>query len=1151
MELNELQADERFLFENIPCARLEPGEIIVRSGRVELGRDNSFLLRHRESTFSFRITDSSQERAVQDLLQRRFICLASLDKVAEKRFFSLRAVFFLRKQRFGDFYVLLNDRVKKGFRQKGYSTENNAELADLFRFSDGVSEESCFAFMGQSADRVAKDFSEEESVSKGDNAEDYDAAEGNNENADKLLRDSDKGTGKTLLLCGKGCFLFVRLEGMGKESRAIAYRVRFTDRKTRYDALHFQLAYGELMFSDEQRYVAERVREILHETPNYITIWNEYAKREGTFLLDRARAVGTISYPPKYNATAGGIEVFLEPGSFDSLAYLSVGDYLEARSEAPPYIEDSAMDWTGYRAWQQTEEEGEEATAPLRECAGKQRKRMKRRPSYPRFEVVGKGKNSLVLKGEGSLPEGDKLYLSIYGDERQIETREIARQRIEDGTSASPALGLVLGSHAEDTGRHVAFLEKNRRHIPPRSAILSDKIFRNEPTPNQIQAIDIALNTPDIAVIQGPPGTGKTTVITAILERLNELSDKSNVAPGQVLVTSLQHDAVQNIIERIEINSLPTIKFGNRASDDNMTLTESVSRWCGKICGALEKKHPMLRQTEEERRIFEAFDFYNQSPNHAKAIRFLQMARDYVHDQIVLAEIGHILRELAPERPADEGRLLSKIRRLRTKRQAFLDDGRDAATDLYNDLKDLYGEHPSKLQGQNLDILRMAAMSVEADEELMFSLKELQQRLLSSYTRMTIPEEEEVREDIVQIYVYIKQSLQRPNDKMENAIYDLYREIRDNPYAVRQAVASYNFVFAATAQQSDRKEIKKAKGVEWPADPNTHAEYETVVVDEAARVAPGDLMIPLSQASRRIILVGDQRQLPHIYDEEIFQSLREDGKLEDEGDVKTSMFEHLWNKARELEKTDGIVRAVTLDAQYRMHPVLGQFVSDHFYKPYGEGFSSPRPAEQFSQGICETPLSWIHIGAEHGTDRRTANRSLCRKCEVDYIAAKLKEYLADSRNDGMTFGVISFYRAQAQEIKKSLGQEIAEFGSRVRIGTVDEFQGMEFDVMFLSVVRSGKDFSNIDFAKLEEIVNGAEEESARRAYVQRVGAKLYGFLTDNRLCVALSRQKCLLIVVGDADMFRTGAAARAARTCVPAMYALYGLAESMGAVVEG
>ena len=1150
MELNELQADERFLLENVPCARLDAGEIIVRSGRVELGNGTSFLLRNKDSTFSFRITDSVKERAVQELLQRRFICLASLDKVTVERRFSLRAVFFLCKRRFGDFYVLLSDHVKEAFRKKGYSIENNAALAELFRFSDGVSEESCFAFMGQTAERIAKDFPEEESIFPGNGTEGYGTAEESDENVKKSSGSSNQESGKTLLLCGKECVLFVRLEGTGQNSRAIAYRVRFNDHRTPYDALQFQLAYGSLMFSDEQHYVAERVREILHETPNYITIWNEYAKREGDFLLDRARAVGTISYRPQYNATTGGIEVFLESDDSASLEYLSVGDYVEARSEPPPYIEDCSMDWTGYRAWQQPLEEAVGTSDALSEGTEKPRKSV-RRSLYPRFEVVRKGKNSLVLKGEGSLPEDSKLYLSIYGDERQIETREIARRRIEDGTSASPSLGLVLGSRAEDTGRHVAFLEKRRRHIEPRSAILNDKIFRNEPTPNQIQAIDVALNTPDIAIIQGPPGTGKTTVITAILERLNELSDKSKVAPGQVLVTSLQHDAVQNIIERIEINSLPTIKFGNRASDDNLTLADSISHWCERTYKALEEKHPMLRQTDEERRIFEAFNFYNQAPDTTKAIRFLQVARDYVHDPALLVEIERILQELSPERPENEGRLLSKIRRLRTKSQAFSDDGRDAAMDLYNELEALYGEHPSELQKRDLSTLRTAAMSMTANEELLSDLKKLQYSLLTSYVQPSIPEDREVREDITQIYVQIKQFLQRPGNKIDNVIYDLYREVRDNPYAVRMAIASYNFVFAATAQQSDRKEIKKAKGVERPSDPNTHAEYETVVVDEAARVAPGDLMIPLSQASRRIILVGDQRQLPHIYDEEIFQSLREDGKLEDEGDVKTSMFEHLWNKAHELEKTDGIVRAVTLDAQYRMHPVLGQFVSDHFYKPYGEGFSSPRPAEQFSQSICVNPLLWVHLGADHGTDRRTASRSLCRPCEVEYIAAKLKEYLSDPKNDGLTFGVISFYRAQAQEIKKSIGQEIKDFGGRVRIGTVDEFQGMEFDVMFLSVVRSGKNFSNIDFTKLEEPVNGGEEEAARRAYVQEVGARLYGFLTDNRLCVALSRQKCLLIVVGDADLFRSGEAARAARICVPAMHALYRLAESIGSVVEG
>ena len=62
---------------------------------------------------------------------------------------------------------------------------------------------------------------------------------------------------------------------------------------------------------------------------------------------------------------------------------------------------------------------------------------------------------------------------------------------------------------------------------------------------------------------------------------------------------------------------------------------------------------------------------------------------------------------------------------------------------------------------------------------------------------------------------------------------------------------------------------------------------------------------------------------------------------------------------------------------------------------------------------------------------------------------------------------------------------------RIRVGTVDAFQGKEFDVVFLSVVRSNR-----------------EEEMRRRV----------GFLdNENRLCVAFSRAKRLLVAVGDAS----------------------------------
>ena len=62
---------------------------------------------------------------------------------------------------------------------------------------------------------------------------------------------------------------------------------------------------------------------------------------------------------------------------------------------------------------------------------------------------------------------------------------------------------------------------------------------------------------------------------------------------------------------------------------------------------------------------------------------------------------------------------------------------------------------------------------------------------------------------------------------------------------------------------------------------------------------------------------------------------------------------------------------------------------------------------------------------------------------------------------------------------------------RISVGTVDAFQGKEFDVVILSSVRSNM-----------------ETDSKKRV----------GFLNNNnRLCVAFSRAKRLLVTVGDSN----------------------------------
>jgi len=178
---------------------------------------------------------------------------------------------------------------------------------------------------------------------------------------------------------------------------------------------------------------------------------------------------------------------------------------------------------------------------------------LKRREERSYFNVVGFDKETrvLTLKTETLPRESGTLILSLAGETTQIKRRMAARQAILEGRAANPQLGLLI----EEQGQIARTREPQK--TPPLTAFVRKKVFRNDPTVMQEKAIEVALNTPDIALIQGPPGTGKTTVIAAILERLNEIADKRGTRiKGQILLTGFQHDAVENMIERLSLNGM-------------------------------------------------------------------------------------------------------------------------------------------------------------------------------------------------------------------------------------------------------------------------------------------------------------------------------------------------------------------------------------------------------------------------------------------------------------------------------------------------------------------------------------------------------------------------------------------------------------------
>lgn len=300
-----------------------------------------------------------------------------------------------------------------------------------------------------------------------------------------------------------------------------------------------------------------------------------------------------------------------------------------------------------------------------------------------------KASNTLKLKTERLPEKSGMLILSLAGEVAQIKRRLVARRMILEGRAANPQLGLLI----EEKG----VITQTRRPSPvkPLTAFVLDKVFKNTPTPKQLDAISCALETPDIALIQGPPGTGKTTVIAAILERLNEMADKRGIAiKGQVLLTGFQHDAVENMIERLSLNSLPVPKFGKRsnaATDDASLFEERLDEWCGKLAAELRDRNPQIAEIEQETEIRHLYLQYLQTPTRVLGARLASRIAALgiaVLGEERVRQAENLQKKMGLEEKLNDTshQWLDVVRRLRCRPESFADDGPERAADALVDL---------------------------------------------------------------------------------------------------------------------------------------------------------------------------------------------------------------------------------------------------------------------------------------------------------------------------------------------------------------------------------------------------------------------------------------------------------------------------------
>mmetsp|Transcript_58457 Transcript_58457/g.165104 ORF Transcript_58457/g.165104 Transcript_58457/m.165104 type:complete len:930 (+) Transcript_58457:59-2848(+) len=255
-------------------------------------------------------------------------------------------------------------------------------------------------------------------------------------------------------------------------------------------------------------------------------------------------------------------------------------------------------------------------------------------------------------------------------------------------------------------------------------------------------------------------------------------------------------------------------------------------------------------------------------------------------------------------------------------------------------------------------------------------------------------------------------------------------------------------------------------------------DFDTVIIDEASQGVEISTLVPLKLGCKRLILIGDPKQLPATCFSEVAKA----------HNYERSLFERLQETQHKV---------YMLQTQYRMHPHISSFPSKTFYEGnLINALDRPEFESKFpnvwSKISCFGPMMFFDVKGEH----RKYKTSLVNDAEADFIIHffKVLSELYPEEPWREKLAVISPYAEQVQLIRSRFRALFPkEEGCPVDVGTVDGFQGREKDCIIVSVVRANPD---------------PDKESI-------------GFVRDRRrMNVAFTRARQNLWVVGYSEVLR-------------------------------
>ncbi|PTB62614.1 P-loop containing nucleoside triphosphate hydrolase protein [Trichoderma citrinoviride] len=519
----------------------------------------------------------------------------------------------------------------------------------------------------------------------------------------------------------------------------------------------------------------------------------------------------------------------------------------------------------------------------------------------------------------------------------------------------------------------------------------------------QLESLVKGLENP-VGQIQGPPGTGKSFIGAIIAQALMELTDY------RILVLSYTNHALDDFLEalmKIGIDDSDMVRIGSKAS----SKTEHLK---------LETLSKAARIRYEVRALLDLAKV-SQLNTQTQLEDLMGKLKSQVHHQEVLdmlefSDFG--MNFWGAFQVPDDMTIVGKNNRVLR------------SVDVYEDW----------LKGKHWSGLGMLCEVMDPEHRPFWEIPPQDRVCLDFQWRS------QVRQEQIDEFAQLAET----SDNLYRQIDSLYKESK------RDIVKQKRIIGCTTTGAAMYQSIIRA------------ASPDIVLVEEAGEILEAHIITSLGPSVKQLILIGDHKQLrPKVNN---YNLTVEKG----EGfDLNVSLFERLIRQGHEF---------ATLQEQHRSHPDISQFARLLAYPELKDvpKTSSRPPIRGLQKRVVFVHHEHPEEQLDSVRDRRDPSSKASKKNSFEaYMVLKTVKYLTQQGYKSENMVVLTPYMGQLALLRDKLREEndpylneldtheLVRAGlmtqaaskatkSRLRLSTVDNYQGEESDIVIVSMARSNK-----------------------------------------------------------------------------------------------